>query len=1023
MDDLRIQCLGCFRPTREGDLLTGFHSGKAQALLCYLAVTGRAHSRSALAGLLWRDLSEANARANLRKILSNLRRLVGPHLAITRYEVGINHETEFWLDVAEFEAGVAPGAPIEQIEKAVSLYQGDFLYGFDVRGAPAFEEWSLSQRARLRELAAQALDILVTHFTVEHNYVTAIQHAKHLLSIEPWREEAHRQLIRLLAQTGQRSAALKQYETCRRLLWEELGVEPDAETQALYKAICSDELDKIIDTPSPHYQVTSALKQPRILHNLPSQSTPFIGRPAELADLYELMINPGVRLVTILGTGGMGKTRLALAAAEAQLDHFANGVYFVSLASLQDAASIVPAIAQEVNFSFYDGGTPLEQILNYLRQKQMLLVMDNFEHLLDGVDIIADILQKAPGVKVLVTSRAKLNLQGEYLFHIAGMAIPETLFAEASETGVGADEVEDAQQYGAIELFLQSAQRARPGYQLAADDWTTIVRICQLIQGMPLGILLAAAWIEMLTPREIADKIDQSLDFLETDMRDVPDRHQSMRAVFDSSWNFISERERLVFAALSVFRGGFTLPAAQEATGASLRELMSLVDKSLVYRDSEGRFAVHELLRQYAADYLSQSPADYEAVRDRHSAFYCADLKRREAEWKSGKEVAAFAAIELDFENVRSAWGWAADHGQFIWLDQAMDSLGEFYSWQARYLEGEVAFAQATNNLQTLTSGSSDVPNEALLVHAKALVWQAEFNREYLGYHDRAVQLLLQSQVLLERPELAGHDTRKERAFHLVQSARIARDEGEQEKNTQLWQESLRLSEELGDQEWIAYKTGGLAWNAIREGNYDEAHRWFQKVQVMWQELDNTMYITNLLGGLGLVALIRGQLEESERLLRERMAISLERGKLEKLVNPYFQLGETLMYRGKFTEAQAILDEGLEIYHESGRIGAAVEFHEHLAIVKAHLGRYEQSRIQAQETYTLRQKLGHPIGIASALYVLGKVSLAEKAYVEARQLLQESVALFQSIERQDMLYCPTRIGAKCSSQALYNNIT
>ena len=1000
MKNLQIHCLGGFRSSLGDNQLTGFHSSKAQALLGYLAVTGRPHSRSALAGLLWRDLTEANARANLRKVLSNLRRLVGPYLSITRYEAGVNHKAPFWLDVAVFEEGAAPGNTVEQLVEAVSNYQGDFLYGFDVKDAPAFEQWSLSQRARLRELAAQALDTLMVHFSVKQDFAAGIRHAKQLLQIEPWRENAHRQLMKLLAQTGQRSAALKQYESCRQLLLEELGVEPDAETEALYDAIRSDELEQIITTPSIYHPVASAQDASRVRHNLPLQPTPLIGRETELASLNDFITNPDVRLLTILGAGGMGKTRLALAAAEAQLDHFANGAFFVPLAPVQVVDTIVPTIAHALGFSFAAGGTPHEQLLNYLRSKQLLLVMDNYEHLLDGLGIVADILQNAMGVKVLATSRAKLGLQGEWLFPVSGMAFPETVTQKVLETNAIADVVEEAQQYGAVKLFVQSAKRVRKGYELSPDDYPYVVRICWITQGMPLAILLAAAWIEIVTPREIVYEIDQGMDFLETDLQDVPDRHQSMRAVFDSSWDIITNQEQQIFAALSVFRGGFSRSAAQEVTGASLRELISLAGKSLIHRDPSGRFSIHELLRQYAADHLSQSPAEYDTVKDQHSAFYCAEMHERETEWKSGKEVAAFSAIEIDFENVRPAWSWAAERGRFRWLDQAMDSLGEFYSWNARYQEGEASFGQAAAKLKELTSGSAGVSLEAKQVHAKVLVWQAEFNREFLGKRERAENLLKESQSLLRNLELAGQDIRREKALLLKELARLARDEGDLKKERELWQQSLNLSRELGDREWIAHKIGGFAWLAAREGNFDEAYQRFKEAQLLWQELGNTMYVTNMLGGLGFVAMKQGQLEESERLLRKRMAISRERGKMEKIVNPHQQLGATLLYSGKFHEALAVVEEGIHISIESGKITATTALYGTRTSALAHLGRYEQARILEQEVHNSTQKIIGTIHGGYALFAVSMVSLADEAYEEARQLLHESVAICRKMGRR-----------------------
>ncbi|HSR29272.1 MAG TPA: protein kinase, partial [Anaerolineae bacterium] len=364
---------------------------------------------------------------------------------------------------------------------------------------------------------------------------------------------------------------------------------------------------------------TPASDGPR--HNLPAQATPFVGREAELAELACLLAEPQARLITILGAGGMGKTRLALEAGAGALDGFEDGVYLVPLAPLQSAQAIVPAVARAVGLSFSDDGEPRDQLLDHLNPRTMLLLLDNFEHLLahptvpathghgklgdgDGAGLVDDLLSAAPGVKVLATSRLRLNVQGEQLFHLLGMEVPH---GEATA---------DAGAYSAVKLFVQGARRVRPGFELAGRDQQYVARICRLVAGMPLAILLAAAWVELLSPEEIEGEIAASLDFLETDLRDVPERQRSIQAVFDYSWNLLGERERAVFAGLSVFRGGFLREAAQAVTGATLRELKALVDKSLLHRTPTGRYEIHELLRQYGLEKLVQR-GELEALRQR----------------------------------------------------------------------------------------------------------------------------------------------------------------------------------------------------------------------------------------------------------------------------------------------------------------------------------------------------------------------------------------------------------------------
>jgi predicted ATPase/predicted Ser/Thr protein kinase len=485
------------------------------------------------------------------------------------------------------------------------------------------------------------------------------------------------------------------------------------------------EVQQALDDLSRPEAISATPVSPQITarkHNLPVQLTPFFGREADLAQIADRLQDPACRLLTLVGPGGSGKTRLALEAGAAQVDNFAHGVFFVSLAPLDSVKAIVPTVAEALGFSFYEEGEPQQQLLDYLHQKTMLLILDNFEHLLDGAGVVTEVLKTAPDVRILATSRARLNVQGEHLFPIAGMDFPALIPREPKE----------AAQYSAVKLFLQSARWVQPSFELTADNVNHVTRICRLVEGMPLGILLAAAWVQMLTPAEIAAEIGQGLDFLETDLRDMPERQRSMRAVFDHSWHLLTGREREVFGGLSVFRGGFTRQAAQRVTGASLRELRALVNKSLLQRTPMGRYEVHELLRQYAAGKLDQSPAASEAVRDRHCAYYAAALQEWEADLKGPREQAVLAEIEADSENARAAWNWAVERGHVEYIEQAIEGLCLFYDLRWRYQEGEAACRMAAEKLGATASG--DGPDlsavEGLPVLAKILAWQSVFSRE-----------------------------------------------------------------------------------------------------------------------------------------------------------------------------------------------------------------------------------------------------------------------------------------------------
>ncbi|MHB8625810.1 MAG: ATP-binding protein [Aggregatilineales bacterium] len=425
------------------------------------------------------------------------------------------------------------------------------------------------------------------------------------------------------------------------------------------------------------------------LHNLPHQPTPFIGRTTELAAIARRLEDPACRLLTVVGPGGIGKTRLALQAAKQQFAAFAQGVYFVSLAPLNAPEAVVSTIAEAIRFSFYPGGEPRQQLLDFLRARQLLLVLDNFEHLLTAASLVVDILEAAPRVRILVTSRERLNIQAETVFSLGGMAYPPQEFAA------------EAAEYGAVKLFLQSAAQVQPDFPLTIGNLEGIANICRQVQGMPLGILLAAAWVGVLSVQEIGQEIQKSLNFLKTEQRDLPERQRSLQAAFDHSWRLLAEEERTAFKRLSVFRGGFTREAAQQVADASLKSLMNLVNKSLLRRDATtGRYEIHELLRQFGEAQLNRSPQEREHAHQLHCEFYVDYMQQQWKAMKSLKQGAVFDEIGVDFNNVLAAWNDAVGKHRTDLLRGMALPLWDYCDYRAPHAEAAALFGQAAQVLQ-----------------------------------------------------------------------------------------------------------------------------------------------------------------------------------------------------------------------------------------------------------------------------------------------------------------------------------
>jgi predicted ATPase/DNA-binding SARP family transcriptional activator len=999
MTTLELRFLGGLTIHQAGRLLTTLKSQKGQALLCYLAMTGKAHTRSVLAGLFWPEMLEENALMNLRNVLNKLNQHLGPYLLNTRQTIAFNREAAYWLDVADFEAGLAAKADIGRLQTAVALYRGDFLDGFDLDDAPQFEGWVLGQRARLREAALAALHRLVTHFASKGTSDMAITYARQLLAVEPWREEAHRDLMRLLALSGQRSAALIQYETCRRILAEELSVEPAPATLELYRQIkenaVTEERPRTLSLPSPTDREPPIPSAP---HNLPAQSTPLIGRETELKSLSKLLAKTDGRLITIVGIGGMGKTRLALTLAERQVTArqnnyvFTDGVYFVPLASLSEASHILSTLAQAIGFQPQSGDprTPVQQVLDFLRRKRMLLVFDNFEHVLEGAGLLVDILQAAPQVEILVTSREPLRLYEEQLFSLKGLSFSETKVTE-----------EDT----AVQLFLQRAQWMQPDFVLHEADLPHLTTICLQTGGIPLALELAAAWVDTLTLSEIAGELAQSLNLLQTKWRNVPDRHHSVRATFELSWQRLSDEEQQIFSRLSVFRGGFTRKAAwqvcapEKSQTAFLRILAALAGKSLLRAVSTpDRFGLHELLRQFAAEKLAQTQDEETVVCDRHSTYYCTFLHTHTEHWHTARQIETLAAVTREADNTQPALHWALAQGEWQRLVQAIDSWGWFLDWQGRDADGESFCRAIVEQAEKQVAKEATTSPDCLRLWSKALTWQGRF---YIYGDDDPLLLFQQSLALLTQIEPTNQVVGPDKAFILNSQGFVLASDGTDLQTAQRYEEqALALYHGLGDKWGIAQSLVELGRIDQYTGHFTSATDKLQAALTIQQEQGDRREQSKASSILGHVYNALGHLDEAERLHREALRLSTHLGDRPSLCRRKGHLAMTLLLQGKFGEAFQLAGESLAICQDLG-----IRFHESwirrtLGETLLHNGQYQHTKQEAARALAVDAELR--LNKDGRLFnLLGDLALVESAYGEAQKAFRESV---QSSREQGINY-------------------
>jgi predicted ATPase/DNA-binding SARP family transcriptional activator len=648
---------------------------KDLGLLIYLLVTSQPHSRDTLATLLWPDQNQADARSNLRKSLSRLKTLVGEEaILVSSDRVSLSPSLSIMLDISEFEAclrqarehkhagngaGHHPCKECQRaLEKAANLYHADFLEGFSLSDSSTFEEWQFFQSESLRKNLAEVLEQLARLYANQEEYKTAIEYCRRWVALDRLNEAAQRQLIMLYALSGQRAAAKRQFEECRRILKEELDAEPEEETLQLFKDLQNkaghQQSATVVSDAVPS---TASSSKP---HHVPVHPAPFIGREKELGDLVQILRESPYRLLTLLGPGGSGKTRLALQVG-ATLDQdarepFQDGVWFVHLAPLTEPKSILDTITQSLGMAQHTSGTEArDTFLSEVRGREMLLILDNFEHLLsvDSTRLVTEILSASSRTRILITSREQLDVEGEYVFPVGGLETPteEALLTSQQEKTV-------FPAASALQLFEQCATRVQPGFRITQENYRSIVDICHIVQGMPLAIELAASWVEIYSPQEIHLEIVRSLDFLQSNWRDLPDRQRSLRAVFDSSWSLLDKTTRPVIKALSVFRSSFTREAAQAISGASAKTLLDLTHKSWIQRLSNGRYQIHELLRQFAYLKLQREQATFALVMKQYSNYYAAQAAQSWEDMKGANQQRALSRMEVEFDNIQVAWFW-----------------------------------------------------------------------------------------------------------------------------------------------------------------------------------------------------------------------------------------------------------------------------------------------------------------------------------------------------------------------------
>ena len=652
--------------------------------------------------------------------------------------------------------------------------------------------------------------------------------------------------------------------------------------------------------------ISPASATPLLHANLPVLPTPLIGRQREIEELIRLLRDPQCRLLTLVGPGGIGKTRLAIETASHFQDVFPNGVYFVPFSSVNTMQLIVPVIADSIGFAFQSASSahPKTQLFNYVKQKQILLLIDNIEHLLTepGIEVLTELLANAPQVKLLVTSRESLELQGEWVFEVHGLPVPKNL------------NTEEFTQDTSVELFLQRARRAHVEFNAAPEDLPAILRICHLVDGIPLALELAAAWVRILTCDEISKEIERSLDFLSISVRDIPPRHRSMRAVFDHSWKLLTEEERGVLLRLSVFRGGFRHEAAAAVADATLAVLSALVTKSLIRRSGAGRYDLHELIRHFAAEHFAERPEEQTTTRALHGSYYMTSFAQADGRLRSSEQQEALAQLTAEMDNFRVAWDWAVTQGEFGLIEQTMRPFWWFYDARGWFQEGLDTLGRAMDALETSHEHlSPDRRDQVALGHILA-------SRSYLAYRLAQYE---QARAMLERSLEILHPLNEPRVLvePLYLLGLVMEVTGDYARALELYSEGLEVATAIGDR-WFAAlcltNLNGLIAITHIIVKPENAHEPLQSVVADCRLIGDPRLTAFGLRILSQSAFALGRYNEARAALEESVALNGSVGDRWGLGSAYRGLGVIAQAQGEHQQAMDMFRKSLDTFTELG---------------------------------------------------------------------------------------------------------
>jgi non-specific serine/threonine protein kinase len=880
---LEVRLLGKFEIKRDKKLIT-ISSRPAQSLFAYLILNaGTSHRREKLAGMLWPDSLEETARDNLRHALWRMRKALEAAYS-TRFlhaddvSISFKESPDYWLDAAELRK-VSEDASADELSAVLSTYQGELLPGF-------YDEWVILEREHLHSIFEHHMTRLLALLKDEKRWTDILQWGERWIKLGEKPEPAFRALMAAHAAKGDMSKVAATYERCVKSL-KEFGVEPSKETRVLYERLKAGKEN--LESASDLALKDRREEQPKT--NLPMPLTSFVGREREMEEVKRLLAS--TRLLTLTGTGGIGKTRLVIQVAHELLRSYKDGVWWVELAPLVDEALVPSTIAQVLGVRETPGMPTTQSIQSFLREKQVLLILDNCEHLIAACAQLADkLLSQCANLKILVTSREALNITGETILRVPSLSFPAL---------ADLPQLHNLKEFESVQLFVERASAVQPDLAFTQENAFAATQICQRLDGIPLAIELAAARVKVLSLKEIAARLDDRFNLLTQGSRTAMPRHQTLRAAIDWSYDLLSEQEQSLFRRLAVFAGGWTLKAVQAVClgdNIEAEEILDLItnlmDKSLVImqeQNGETRYQILETIGEYAREKLFDSD-ELKFLREKHSKWFMKLAEEIEPRLHGAEQTFWLKRLEIENDNLRMALGWAIKEGEHEVGLRLAGALGWFWFVHGHLSEGQQWLQQAIG-LSLRSINMAGMPSQ--------------YRRWYAG---------------------------------AVESAGLIADaQGDYEALQALYEESLVLYRDLGDKAGTALSLHSLGNAAVYQGDYAAARRLLEEGLALYRELDDKGGIGISLNWLGIIEGSQGDYKAARVLHEESLALFRDLEDKRNIAMSLSLLGVMESYLGNNAAARILHKESLVLYRELGDKKSIAESLPGLAVVAQAGGR------------------------------------------------------------------------------------